>query len=262
MSTNKLALVTGASGGIGETFARFLAAEKYDLLLVARGGDKLTALAKELSAKHGIQAHGFSADLSKPESVAAVETRLKELKRPLDLLVNNAGFATYGEYKDLDPVREQQMIQVNIATLAALTRSVLPDMVKRRQGKVLNVASTGAFMPGPLMAVYYATKAFVLSFSEAVNEELKGTGVSITALCPGPTASGFQSRAGMEKSSLVKGKNLMDSETVVKAGYRALMKEKAFVVPGLMNKILVVLPKLMPRSWIPGMVKGAQKPVE
>ena len=262
MSTNKLALVTGASGGIGETFARFLAAEKYDLLLVARGGDKLTALAKELSAKHGIQAHGFSADLSKPESVAAVEIRLKELNRPLDLLVNNAGFATYGEYKDLDPVREQQMIQVNIATLAALTRSVLPDMVKRRQGKVLNVASTGAFMPGPLMAVYYATKAFVLSFSEAVNEELKGTGVSITALCPGPTASGFQSRAGMEKSSLVKGKNLMDSETVVKAGYRALMKEKAFVVPGLMNKILVVLPKLMPRSWIPGMVKGAQKPVE
>ena len=263
MSTaKKLALVTGASGGIGETFARYLAAEKYDLLLVARGGDKLSALAQELSSQQGIQAYGVSVDLSRPDAVALVEAKLKELNRPLDLLVNNAGFATFGEYKDLDPVREQQMIQVNVATLAGLTRSVLPAMVKRGQGKILNVASTAAFMPGPHMAVYYATKAFVLSFSEAVNEELKGTGVSVTALCPGPTASGFQSRAGMEKSSLLKGKNLMSSEAVVEAGYKALLSGKAVVVPGLMNKIQAATPRFLPRSWIPGIVKNAQKPVE
>lgn len=251
-------LITGASGGIGEALAHRFARGGFDLVLVARTENKLQALATELTRAHGVSAHVIACDLSDPVAPRRIVEQLNARGIMVDMLVNNAGFATYGSFAELDLDGELRMLQVNVVTLTHLTRLLLPGMLARRRGRILNVASTAAFMPGPLMAVYYASKAFVLSFSEALHNELTGSGVTVTALCPGPTSTGFQARAQMEQSRLVQGRTIMSVETVADAGYSALLKGQPLIIPGLMNRIQAFLPRLLPRRLIPQIVRNAQ----
>jgi hypothetical protein len=259
MSTQKkTALITGASSGIGLDFARLFAEGGYDVVLVARTESKLKALADELGTKHGVRALAVAADLADPAAPGRLMERLEAEGMQVDVLVNNAGYAGYGAFAETDAKMELDMIQVNIVALTALTKAVLPGMLARKSGRILNVASTAAFQPGPLMAVYYATKAYVLSFSEALANETQGTGVTITCLCPGPTKTGFQERAKMEESKLVKGKDIMDSLTVARAGYEGLHEGRAVVIPGFMNKVLVQSVRFLPRSTITNIVRKVQ----
>ena len=254
---NMTALITGASSGIGLELARVFAEHRHDIVLVARGEARLQALAAELQKK-GVHAHVIVADLSAPGAVKAVVDRVRDLALEIDVLVNNAGYGVYGPFLDTSLDAELSMIQVNIVALTELAKRLLPAMVARKRGKILNVASTAAFLPGPLMAVYYATKAYVLSFSEAIANELEGTGVTVTALCPGPTASGFQAAASLEESRLVAGKTLPTSREVAEAGYDALMRGTRVYVPGLSNKLTVQLPRLFPRAVITKVVRYVQ----
>ena len=205
------ALITGASSGIGFELAGICAARGHDLVLVARREGTLLDLARTLTREHGVRAEAIAADLSHPDVAAAVVDRTSALGLDVDILVNNAGFGLYGPFSETSLDTEVEMIQLNITSLTALTKLLLPGMLERRAGRILNVASTASFFPGPLMAVYYATKAYVLSFSEAISNELEGTGVTVTALCPGPTASGFQAAANLEESKLFAGKTLPSS---------------------------------------------------
>jgi uncharacterized protein len=254
------ALITGASGGIGLDFAKKFAQEGYNVILVARSKDKLTQLANDLGNQYKIEAQAIAMDLSDPGAPQALYDQLQASGVTVDVLVNNAGFASYGYFHELDTAKEMQMIQLNIATLTYLTRLFLPGMVERKNGKILNVASTAAFQPGPLMAVYYATKAYVLHFSEAIANELQGTGVTVTTLCPGPTESGFQERAAMTDSKLVQN-GLMSSRAVVDAGYNALMAGKPVVIPGFMNRMMALTPRLFPRGMMTRLVRGVQERV-
>jgi short-subunit dehydrogenase len=260
MTTNPrpVALVTGASGGIGEALARQLAIAGHDLVLVARSEAKLRSLADELAATHGAATSVLTIDLVAPGAVEAVVAQLQG--RRVDVLVNNAGFGDYGPFAEADPAKIAQMVRLNVATLTGVTRALLPAMVIAGHGRVLNVASTAAFMPGPLMAVYYATKAYVLSFSEAINEELRGSGVTVTALCPGPVATGFQVGADMATSKLVKGKRLMTADRCAAIAVKGLLRGKPVVVTGAMNKLQAFSPRLMPRRMVPGVVRRAQAP--
>jgi hypothetical protein len=253
------ALITGASGGIGEEIARTLAARGYDLVLVARTEAKLAQLGAELMQRHGISATPIAADLADRAAPQQIVDRLAANALSIDILVNNAGFATYGSFADLDINGELQLLQVNIVALAHLTRLLLPGMIARRNGRIMNVASTAAFMPGPLMADYYASKAFVLSFSEALHNELQGSGITVTALCPGPTSTGFQARAQMEDSKLVRGRRIMDAGTVARAGVEGMLAGRPLVIPGFMNRVMAFLPRLVPRSILPGIVRSAQE---
>ncbi|ULH17155.1 SDR family oxidoreductase (plasmid) [Deinococcus sp. KNUC1210] len=257
------ALITGASGGIGESFARLLAARRIDLVLVARTASKLEALAQELSAAHGVQAVVIAQDLTHPDAAQNIETRVQQLGLNIDFLINNAGFASYGEFRTLPLRHELDMIQVNIAALTELTHRFLPGMVERRRGRVVNVASTAAFLPGPLMAVYYASKAYVLSFSEALNEEVRGSGVNVTALCPGPVATGFQDRAQMQDSKLLDAGNpmlapMMSADEVAREGVEAMLAGQAVRVVGRMNKLQTLTPRFLPRSVLPRLIKQLQ----
>jgi short-subunit dehydrogenase len=255
----RTALVTGASGGIGAELAKVFAAHEFNLVLVARTEEKLLALGEGLSAQHDIRCTSIPADLALPESPARVVADLAKLEIDVDVLVNNAGFAAYGKFQEIDLDEQLRMIRVNIATLTELTHRLLPGMLARRRGKILNLASTAAFIPGPLMATYYATKAYVLSFSEALNNELSGTGVTVTALCPGPTSSGFQARAQMEDSRLVRGREILDAATVAQAGYAGLMRGRPVVIPGASNRLIPLIPRLLPRRIIPGIIRRAQE---
>jgi hypothetical protein len=243
------ALVTGASSGIGRDLARLLAADGYDVVLVARRADALEALAAELGG-----ARVLAADLADPAAPAKLAAEVPDV----DVLVNNAGVGDYGPFAEADLAKTLGMLQLNVAALTELTRRYLPGMLERGNGRVLNVASTAAFQPGPLMAVYYATKAYVLSFSEAVAEEVRGRGVTVTALCPGPTASGFQAGAGMEESRLVKGRRLPTSEQVARAGYRAMRRGRVVAVVGVGNRFLAASVRLSPRFLIRRVVKRMQ----
>jgi short-subunit dehydrogenase len=256
--TRPTALVTGASGGIGEALARQLAVAGHDLVLVARTEAKLKSVADELAAAHGATTTVLAIDLVAPGAVASIIDQLAG--RHIDVLVNNAGFGDFGPFVEANPTKVAQMVQLNVATLTDLTRAMLPGMVAAGAGRVLNVASTAAFMPGPLMAVYYATKAYVLSFSEAIHEELRGTGVTATALCPGPVATGFQHGADMATSKLVKGKQLMTADKCAAIAVRGMLRGKPVVITGAMNKLQAFFPRLMPRRLVPGMVKRAQAP--
>jgi short-subunit dehydrogenase len=258
-AARQTALVTGASGGIGRELAREFAAGGYDLVLVARSGDKLEELAAELRQRHGVAARVLAKDLGGPESPDEIFHELEVAGISADVLVNNAGFATYGPFAETDLAAELDEIQLNVAALTHLTKRFLPGMLARRRGGVLNVASTTGFQPGPLMAVYYATKAYVLSFSEALAEELRGTGVTVTALCPGPTATGFQARADMEGSRLFTGfLKVMDAATVARAGYEGFRAGRRIVVPGLLNKLLIQSVRVSPRSLVTRIVRGMQ----
>jgi uncharacterized protein len=254
----KTALITGASGGIGYELARIFARDGYNLILVARNEQKLAQIADDFQQKHGIFVKIIVKDLSLATSPEEIYLELQKASIPVDVLVNNAGFATYGLFNEIDLTDELQMLQVNVVCLTHLSKLFLKEMVKQGSGKILNVASTAAFQPGPLMTVYYATKAYVLSFSEALSNELEGTGVTVTALCPGPTTSGFQQRAAMEDSNMVNGQKIMDAQTVAEVGYRGFMANKTVVIPGMKNKILAATVKFVPRKILLNMVKNMQ----
>jgi uncharacterized protein len=251
------ALITGASGGIGLELARLFAEHGHDLVLVARSAGTLETLAADLASRHGIRARALAADLRQPEAPAAIEAALAG--ETIDVLVNNAGFGLLGRFSATDLAAERDMIQVNVTSLVELTKRFLRGMVDRGRGRVLNVASTAAFQPGPLMSVYYASKAFVLSFSEAVANELAGTGITVTALCPGPTATGFQAAARMGRVRLLRGPLVMDAATVARIGYDGLMTGKRVVVPGLLNALLVQGVRLTPRRLAAAVVRRLQE---
>jgi uncharacterized protein len=258
MDREKAALITGASSGIGYELTRLFARDGYNLVLVARNQKQLMQMADELKEKYSVSVKVISKDLSAASAPEEIFTELQQESIEIDALVNNAGFAVYGLFSETDLDAELQMMQVNMVTLTHLTKLFLPGMLKNRTGKILNLASTAAFQPGPLMAVYYATKAYVLSFSEALANELHGTGVSVTALCPGPTASGFQKKANMEDSKLFSGK-IMDAQTVARSGYRGLMTNKTVVIPGLRNKILVEGERFAPRKMVTRIARSRQE---
>ena len=260
MDRGKTALITGASSGIGYELTRLFARDGYNLVLVARNQKQLMQIADELQEKYSVSVKVISEDLSAASAPEEIFTELEQESIGIDALVNNAGFAVYGLFAETDLDAELQMMQVNMVTLTHLTKLFLPGMLKNRTGKILNLASTSAFQPGPLMAVYYATKAYVLSFSEALADELHGTGVSVTTLCPGPTASGFQKKANMEDSKLFSGK-IMDAQTVARIGYRGLMTNKTVVIPGLRNKILVEGERFVPRKMVTRIARSMQESV-
>ncbi|HEY8021762.1 MAG TPA: SDR family oxidoreductase [Thermoanaerobaculia bacterium] len=253
------ALVTGASGGIGLALARRLAAGGFDLVLTARSGGRLEELARELEERHRSRVRVIARDLAAPEAPAAIADELAREGIDVDVLVNNAGYGTYGPFAETDLAAELGMLQLNVVALTHLTKLFLRPMLVRRRGRILNVASTAAFQPGPLMAVYYATKAYVLSFSEALAEELAGSGVTVTALCPGPTTSGFQERAAMEGSRLVAGRMMMTSEAVAEAGYRGLLAGRRIVIPGWKNRLLAQSVRLTPRRVTTFVVRKMQE---
>lgn len=242
------ALVTGASSGIGYELARVLAREGHDVALVARSADQLRDIAADLETDFGIRAVVTPEDLADPESPDRLYARLQEAEFPVEVLVNNAGFGTMGRFWRSDTGSQVDMVQVNVAAVTHLTRLFVAPMVERGSGRILNVASTAAFQPGPYMSVYFATKAYVLSFSEALAEELRGTGVTVTALCPGPTATGFQKRARMERSAV--GGRLVtgDAAAVARAGYEGMRRGRRLVLPGWHNRVGAFLPRLFPRA--------------
>ena len=252
------ALVTGASGGIGEELARLFAADGHDLVLVARSRDKLARLAEELRAKHAVNARALPADLVRPEAPREIFEELGAGGTTVDALVNNAGVGSYGLFAETDLQSELDLLRINVVALTHLTKLFLPPMLARRRGYVMNVASTAAFQPGPLMAVYYASKAYVLHFSEALANECAGTGVRVSALCPGPTETGFVAAAGMGDSKLFD-RAVMDARTVAVEGYRGLLAGKTIVIPGPRNNLLARSIGFFPRGLVTRVVRRIQE---
>lgn len=241
------ALITGASSGIGCELAKVFAQHGHPVVLVARGKDKLEALAQELHSSYRVSALAITADLTQFDAPQKIAEQLRRRDLNVDILVNNAGFALRGRFAQLDLQRQLDMIQVNVAAVTHLTRIFLPAMLERNRGGIMNIASTAAFQAGPLMAIYYATKAFVLSFTEALHEEVAGTALRVTCLCPGPTETGFAAVAGAENSNLFN-RGAGRPDLVAKTGYEALQKNQVVVIPGLMNNMGVLAGKLAPRS--------------
>lgn len=256
---NKTALITGASSGIGLELARIFAKNKTNLVLIARSGDKLKALSDELTKSSGVKVKVIATDLSILKNCDLLVDELKNENITIDYLVNNAGFGTSGFFTDTDLQKEVEMINLNITALTYLTKIYAKEMKLRGCGKIMNVSSTAAFQPGPLMAVYYATKAYVQSFSEALANELKGTGITVTTLCPGPTASGFQSAANINNVRLVKGRKLPSSAEVALFGYNAMMKRQTVAVHGFINKIVAQSYRFLPRKLITSAVRKIQE---
>jgi short-subunit dehydrogenase len=245
------ALITGASSGIGLELARLFARDGYDLVLVARRREKLETLGAELARRHGIRFRAIAADLADPAAGPEIARQLAAAAVEIDVLVNNAGFGGLGAFAKTDLETERRMIQVNITALTALTKLFLPGMLARRRGRILNVGSTAGFAPGPMMAVYYATKAYVISLSEALAEELRGSGVSVTVLCPGATLTEFQTVAHVERTRLFRLPGVvMDAKAVARGGYAGLMRGKRMIVPGVFNRVLLLVIRLSPRGLV------------
>ncbi len=248
------ALVTGASVGIGRDLARILAREGHDLAIVARDTRKLDRLADELSTTFGVSVRAIPKDLARPGAASELYRELDAAGVTLEVLVNNAGFGIAGAFAKTPMTGDIELLQLNMVALTELTKLVLPGMVERGRGRILNLASTAAFQPGPYMATYYASKAYVLSFSEALSAELEGKGVSVTALCPGPTATEFHRRAGIE-GARVPMLGMMESEAVAEAGYRAMLAGRRLVIPGLRNRLGTLAGRLLPRGVVLRMVR-------
>ncbi len=255
-------LITGASSGIGEQFARQLAARGHGVYLVARREDRLRTLAAEIERDHGVRAAFAACDLADPAQVEGLPPRVWESGLAVEVLVNNAGFSTVGDVHK-NPDRQLGMVRVNVEALVALTSAFLPGMTERGRGAVVQVASTVSFQPVPAQATYAATKAFVLSFSEAISAELKGTGVSMTALCPGPVATEFVEAAGFRKSKDEMGPKFVWStaEDVAKAGIQGAEKGKRVVVPGLSNRVTTLFGQHGPRAIVLGPVSSMYRRV-
>jgi len=244
------ALVTGASGGIGLELARYFAKDGINLVLVARSAERLQDLAGDWSVEYGIQVLPIASDLTQLAAPDEVFAAVAEHDIKLRYLVNNAGVGLFGRYQETSINHEQDMILLNCLALTRLTKLFLPQMLEQGRGNILNVASIAAFQPGPYQSVYFATKSFVLSFSEAIAEDLKDTGVQVTALCPGLTQTGFVKAAAMEHSGFVKRTKTASPEWVASVGYSAFKKGKRIVVPGIFNWITSIAPRFFPRRWI------------
>ncbi len=254
----KTALITGASFGIGLEFARIFAREGYNLVLVARSADRLRQLASELEKAHSTRSLILATDLTEPGAPAYILDQTTRADIQVDVLVNNAGFGQYGLFAENDLEECLRQIQLNVTTLTHLTRLYLPAMISRESGGILNVASAAAFMPGPLMAVYFATKAYVLHFSEALADELSGTGVTVTCLCPGATATEFHKRANATGMRFLKFGS-MDAHTVAEDGYRALMAGKPVVISGFRNWLLAQSVRFSPRRLVTAIARKTQE---
>ena len=245
----KTVLISGASSGLGKQFARIFAHEQYDLVLVARNKEKLMALKKQIEGKYQVHAEVIICDLAQTHAAEDIYDVLCNQNITIDVLINNAGFGDYGEFISSDLKRQKDMIMVNILSLVSLTHLLLPSMRQRKSGKILNVSSMAAFQSGPLMSVYYASKAFVLSFSEALHEELKHSGIHVCALCPGPTQTEFFHNANLQTSSSFYEKHISDPKKIAIEGYFQLMHNKAVNIPGLSNKMITAASKMAPR-WL------------
>lgn len=243
------ALVTGASAGLGRDFAGLFAADGHDVVLVARRRERLDAIAAELTSSHGVKATVIAADLAEPGAARRIGDELGRHGLEVDFLVNNAGFGGTGAFADVDDARDSRMVQVNVTALVELTRLLLPGMIARKRGRVLNVGSTAGFQPGPFMATYYATKAFVNSFTEALAYELAGTGVTATLSCPGATETEFAGHAGNAETLLFR-LGAADSKSVAAEAYAAMMAGRGRVVHGLTNKVGVQAVRLSPRAAV------------
>jgi short-subunit dehydrogenase len=252
---NGRALITGASAGIGTELARIFAAHGVNLVLVARNQSRLEALAHELESGSGIRATVVAEDLSKPDAAETIFRRVKGT--PVSILVNNAGFGNYGEFAATDLGVSTGMMQVNMTSLVQLTHLFLQPMLAARGGRILNVASTAAFQPGPTVSIYYASKAFVYSFSYALAVELEGTGVTVTALCPGMTRTEFFKRAHIRESG---GWPMMDARKVAELGYRGMMQGKRVVIPGAVNKVASFFAKRVPPHLTTAIVRRLHTP--
>jgi len=251
-------LVTGASSGIGLELAKIFAENNYDIVLVARNFDQLTTVAHELENTYHIKTFIIPKDLSDQNSGQQLYNEVKNLNLQIDVLVNNAGFATHGNFSDTDLDTEVEEINVNVMALTVLTKLYVREMKSRNSGKILNLASIVSFLPGPYMAVYYATKAYVLSLTEALTNELKGTNVTITALCPGVTNTNFFNRANMTQNKVI-ARGAMSPTTVARVGYKALMKGKIYVLPGLQNKLLIFFSRFAPVWFLLNFTRSIQK---
>jgi short-subunit dehydrogenase len=252
------ALVTGASAGLGLEFARLFAADKHDVILVARRKDRLEELADQLTRQHGIQAHVIAADLMKPDAAAQLVDAVGKLRVEVEFLVNNAGFGYTSRFVESDLDRQLGMLQVNIMVLTALCRAFVPPMVQRGHGRVLNIGSTAGCQPGPFMAAYYASKAYVNSFTEALAYELKGTGVTATLSCPGATATEFSAVAGNDKSRLF-AMGAMPGSVVARQAYKAMHAGKRMKVHGALNKFTVFSVRVTPRPVVNAVAAALNK---
>jgi uncharacterized protein len=249
------ALITGASSGIGAELAKLCAAGGYDVVLVARQRAALEQLALTLASAHGIIARALVADLAEPDAARTVF----ESAGSVDILINNAGFGLRGAYSETDWEPEARMIQVNMVALAQLTKLYLPGMIARRSGRILNVASTAAFVPGPFMAMYYSSKAFVFSFSLAIANELQGTGVSLTVLCPGVTRTNFFETAGTANTNVLKGP-VMSAADVAREGYDAMMAGKPEIIAGSRNRWMIWGTRFAPRRMLSSIARRLNSP--
>jgi short-subunit dehydrogenase len=260
---NKTALITGASKGLGFELASQFAQDGYDLVLIARNEDELASKARIISDLYSIQTAIIPADLSEISSIEFITETLRNRNIFPDVLVNNAGFGLYGFFPSLDSKKQIDMITVNISALVGLTRALLPGMIKRKSGGILNVASTAAFYPGPMMSVYYASKTFVLYFSEALREEVYKCGITVSTLCPGPTETNFEKTSGMGNTLLVKRKLMppMSAQRVAAIGFHGFKAKKRVIIPGVRNKIGTILTYFFPRSITGKVIKQLNTPV-
>jgi hypothetical protein len=258
--TDGVALVTGASSGIGLELAKLFAGDGYDLVLVARREARLRELATALADRYHVRTTVIAADLTDPAAPSEVKRRVAAAGLDVRFLVNNAGFGLTGEFSRTDVTTELRMIQVNVTALTHLTKLFLPGMVAEHQAAILNVASTAGFVPGPLMAVYYATKAYVISFSEALAEETRGSGVTVTVLCPGATRTEFQARAGIDlEARAFQGPWVADAAGVARAGYNGMLRGKRLVIPGFFNKVMVGATRVASRVLLAKAVRRVQE---
>ncbi len=246
---NKTAIITGASNGIGFEFAKILAMNKYDLILVARNESKLDEIKNNFNQTYGVKVYVIACDLCQ---VGACENFYEQVRRrnlDIDILINNAGIGDWGPFVDSNLEKQEQMLQLNVVALTKLTRLFLPGMVNRHHGRILNVASTAAFQPGPLMSVYFATKAYVLSFSRAIAHELKDTNVSVTCLCPGPTATNFQTTTFPQEIRLTHSQKLPTAKEIAEYGYKVMLRGQGIAVHGILNKLMALNVRFIPQ-WI------------
>lgn len=255
----KTALITGATSGIGYELSKRFAQNGHNLVLTARHEQDLSDVAAELEEVFGISTTVVAEDLSKPGAPERIFSTLQRQSIRIDALVNDAGFGLHGLFADTDIETELAMMQVNMVALTYLTKLFLTEMLEQGGGRILNVGSTASFLPGPLMAVYYATKAYVLSFSQAIAAELEGSGVTVTVLCPGPTETGFHERAGQRSTWLLQLLGTMDPQVVARAGYRGMMKGRRVAIPSFQDKLIVFFQRFAPRGPLTDLVRELNK---
>ncbi|PWJ89640.1 hypothetical protein C7380_11443 [Oceanotoga teriensis] len=252
-------LITGASNGIGKEMAYIFAEMGFNLLLIARNFEKLNDIKNKIEKKNNIKVLILSKDLTDIESIKDIYSFCNIEEINVEILINNAGFASFGEFHSIDLDTDLSQINLNIMALTMLTKLFLKDMIEKRNGKILNVSSIAAFQPGPLMSVYYASKAYVESFTQAISNESKQYGITVSSLCPGPVNTGFKERAGMNRSNLFKGKGVMSAEKVAKYAIKCLFKGKKRIIPGFLNKCSVFSTRFVSSSFAAKIAKSIQK---